>query len=778
MDIKFEINEKKKKKEKYEYLLSLGYGEKAACVMAFFDYGEMDTACLAAIFPRENRLDRIYDWLVELPVFTYSDSRKYIKEHFSDLPERIRKEAEPLLFPDRNPQMGYVQAGAGGAVFGGNPMAMMAGGAMMTGGAMMAGGGMMAAASMANGFAVPTLAKIVDPEQTATDSYELIEEKDAKSVLTSPTSTFRMTTSTASVGIMLNQYRNGRGIGISQVRIEELLNYFDYDHATENAGKKAPFKIYTELMDKGDKKKLLYINVEADDTPKEHQNIVLLLDTSGSMSSQETVTIESLATIVSKLKEGDVLSLITYSTEDHTIFSNHVVLGHGDLEDIMGDIMTIWIEGCTNGSAGIETAYSIGEKTYKDGWNNQVILITDGDLNFGINSKDGLKNLIEEKKKTGMFLSVIGTGLYNYKDDKLEVLSKHGNGTYCVVNDVEDVKESIDRRFVSLTNIVAKDVKAQVEFNPKYVQKYRLLGYENRTLNHEDFRNDAVISEPYGSGGHGVALYELTMGNAVEESTEKLKYQHLMTNDYEELGTVSVRFKAPLSDVSEEVSEIIPLSPKATDNSKLAYFLYCISEFLRKSDKLDDDDYAFLLDMLTDEKYKSLAGIKQYALDLLLQEIDIDIVTKLREKHKHEEAERFAVKAGQLQPNTDGSGHHYVDMTDRPMNQAPMNGSIGMMGQGGPMMNLMMQQMMQQQSADPTLHMVDGPGSQKPEPENRVPDAGGWTCPNCRGSEGNHGKFCATCGTPRPKEIWQCKCGCFTSGKFCPNCGEPKPTEK
>ena len=133
MDIKFEINDHILKKEKYEYLLSLGYGEKAACVMAFFDYGEMDTACLAAIFPRENRLDRIYDWLVELPVFTYSDSRKYIKEHFSDLPERIRKEAEPLLLPDRNPQMGYVQAGAGGAVFGGNPIAMMAGGAMLSG---------------------------------------------------------------------------------------------------------------------------------------------------------------------------------------------------------------------------------------------------------------------------------------------------------------------------------------------------------------------------------------------------------------------------------------------------------------------------------------------------------------------------------------------------------------------------------------------------------------------------------------------------------------------
>ncbi|MBR5348286.1 MAG: von Willebrand factor type A domain-containing protein [Lachnospiraceae bacterium] len=777
MDFKAEINCIPEKKEKYDYILSLGYGEKAACVLAMLTYGSLETACLASIFPREHRLDRIYDWLLEQPNYSSTDIRNYIKEHISELPDAIRKEAEPLLCPENDPRLFGVPTGASAGMGMPGPMMMAAatGGGMMTSNAMFSGGVMKATMSMAQP-AMPAMGMRIDPEKIATDSYELIEEKDAKSVLTSPTSTFRMTTSTASVGILLNQRRNGRSIDISQVRIEELLNYFDYDHKAANAEKKAPFKINSELMDKGKDKKLLYIHVEADDTPKEHQNIVLLLDTSGSMTSQRNVTIESLATIVSKLKEGDVLSLITYSTEDHTIFSNHVVGGSGDLEDILGDILTIFITGCTNGSAGIETAYAIGEKTYKDGWNNQVILITDGDLNFGINSKDGLKNLIEEKKKTGMFLSVIGTGLYNYKDDKLEVLSKHGNGTYCVVNAVEDVKESIDRKFVSLTNIVAKDVKAQVEFNPKYVQKYRLLGYENRTLNHEDFRNDAVISEPYGSGGHGVALYELPMGNAVEEPAEKLKYQRLMTNDYEELGTVSVRFKAPLSEVSEEISEIIPLEPKATDNSKLAYFLYCVSEVLRKSDKLDDDDYAFLLDMLNDEKYKTLAGDKQEALDLLLHEIDTDIVTKAREDHKTKEAERAAIQMGLLQPNPDGSGFHYVDTTDRPMSPPPMNGFIGTLGQGGPMMNLMMQQMNQQQSADPTLNMVDGPGSQKSKPENLVTDGNTWACPLCGCSADNRGKFCMTCGAVRPADVWQCSCGRFTTAKFCPDCGSPKPT--
>ena len=777
MDFKVVINKNPANRDKYEYFLSLGYGEKAATVLAILTYGEAGTACLASLFPRENRLDRIYDCLTELPDYSPRLIRDYIKEHLSELPADLRTEAALFLNPAELCGTAFGGATAAYAPAGMGMPAAVVGGGMMMSNAMFSAGATMAGAPVAQ-VSMPAPGMPIDPEKLATDSYELIEEKDAKSVLTAPTSTFRMTTSTASVGILLNQRRNGRAINISQVRIEEILNYFDYDHTAANAEKKARFKINSELMDKGKNKKLLYINVEADDTPKEHQNIVLLLDASGSMTTQQDVTLESLATIVSKLKEGDVLSLITYSTNDHTIFSNHVVSGRGDLEDIMGDILTVFINGSTNGSAGIETAYSIGEKTYRDGWNNQVILITDGDLNFGINSKNGLKNLIEEKKKTGMFLSVIGTGLYNYQDDKLEVLSKHGNGTYCVVNDIEDVKESIDRKFVSLTNIVAKDVKAQVEFNPKYVQKYRLLGYENRALNHEDFRNDAVISEPYGSGGHGVALYELTMGNAVEEPTEKLKYQRLMPNDYEELGTVSVRFKAPLSEISEEVSEIIPLEPKATDNSKRAYLLYCVSEVLRKSDKLDDDDYAFLLDMLTDKKYNGLAGNKQYALDLLLRDIDKDNVTKAREEAKSREATRFGIKAGLLQPNSDGSGYHYVDTTDRPMNAPPMNGFIGIMGQGGPMMNLMMQQMNQQPqpTSDPTQNMVDGPGSQQPKPENLVSDGSTWTCPSCGCSADNRGKFCMTCGAVRPADVWQCSCGRFTTAKFCPDCGTPKPT--
>ena len=456
-------------------------------------------------------------------------------------------------------------------------------------------------------------------EALSTDSYEPIEEKSAKNVFTSPTSTFRMTTSNASMGIIFNQLRNGRWVNMNQVRIEEVLNYFDYDaKAPENE----KFRISTELLPKGDSKKLLYIHAQAAEEARDHQNIVLLLDVSGSMSSKTKVTQEAIAAIFSKLKTGDKISLVTYSSEDETVLDGYEIRSEQDKETLMGILFGIRIYGGTYGSAGIETAYEIGAKHYHPDWNNQVILITDGDLNFGITSKNGLEKLIEKKKKSNLFLSVIGTGLYNLMDDKLQVLSKHGNGTYCVVNTLSDVEESINRHYIALTNIIAKDVKAQVEFNPRFVKSYRLLGFENRQLNHEDFTNDAVISEPYGSGSHGVALYELEMATENSTPASDLKYQTPVLTDSDELGTVKIRYKDPLSDVSHPVEATFFNKDYSTSNARLAYLLYCISEKLRGSDKLDEADEAYLADMLTDRKYKDIAGPNLEKLDLLIDALN------------------------------------------------------------------------------------------------------------------------------------------------------------
>lgn len=446
-----------------------------------------------------------------------------------------------------------------------------------------------------------------------TDSYEPIEEKSAGSVFTSPSSTFRMTTNTASMGIVLNQLRNERHVDLSQVRIEEVLNYFDYENESPQ---EARFAVYTEILPKGNEKELLFIQVQAKQEAKEHQNIVLLLDVSGSMAENAEVTQEAVAAIISKLKPGDIFSLITYSTTDRTVIKGFEITGDQDREDLIGIILSLRISGCTNGSAGIETAYRIGEEYYHEGWSNQVILITDGDLNFGITEKGGLKSLIEEKKKSNLFLSVIGTGIWNYKDDNLEALSKNGNGTYCVVNSLEDVEESVSRRYISLTNIIAKDVKAQVEFNPKYVKEYRLLGYENRQLQHEDFADDNVISEPYGSGGHGIALYELTMNHG--EPRSDLKYQKTVLNDSDELGTIRVRYKEPLSDESCEIEKIVYPDEKSGVNIQLAYMLYCLSEKLRGSGKLDEADENFLHEVMAGGLYEAFPESNEEKLELFI----------------------------------------------------------------------------------------------------------------------------------------------------------------
>ena len=293
--------------------------------------------------------------------------------------------------------------------------------------------------------------------------------------------------------------------------------------------------------------------------------------------------------------------------------------GEEDRDRLMAAVLGIVIDGCTYGSAGIERAYQIGAKHYSPDAANQIILITDGDLNFGVTEKGGLRKLIEQKKKGNLFLSVIGTGLWNYKDDKLETLAKHGNGTYCVVNNLFDVNESVNKRFVSLTNIVAKDVKAQVEFNPKYVRSYRLLGYENRELSHEDFANDEVISEPYGSGGHGVALYELEMEDGVPRSD--LRYVRPVLNESNELCTVKLRYKEPLGEKSTELVFPVLMAQTEVRNAQLAYFLYCASEKLRGSDRLDTYDEEFLKVMLTSELYRNYAEENGEKLELIAKAV-------------------------------------------------------------------------------------------------------------------------------------------------------------
>ena len=623
-----EIIRASEKKDWYDYYLSLGYSSRVSFVLALFEYGNHRF--------RNLTIDSIYDSLMRGEPYVPEEYREtlHLPDSWTSAPAGSKGRARKMAASAPMPEVKAAACAPAG------PISLEEGGSIESGSIeRQLAEAMFDESETFARAARPSAPRcciadtsISEKASFATDEYEPVEEKDPVSVLHGQTSTFRMTTNTASAGIVLNQLRNGRRIDQSMVRIEEMLNYFRY--STPMPGEET-FGISLEAADAGERRKYLYINVQGMERVPEKQNIVILLDVSGSMSCNSQYTQGIVATILSKLKEGDRLSLITYSSRDQIILNGMEIRGEEDRIHALEKFLSLKISGFTYGSAGIETAYKIGRSHYISGGNNQVILITDGDLNFGITDKGGLEELIEEKKKDRLFLSVIGTGLWNYKDDKLEILSKHGNGVYRTVNSLSDVRKSIFEEYASLVNIIAKDVKAQVEFNPETVESYRLLGFENRTLSHEDFSNDKVISEPFGSGGYGVALYELTMrekGTAIESG---YKYSRIVTTGSEETGTVRVRYKEPLGEVSSLQEKVIgPDLNSFSDNLRLAFIVYVCSEKLRDSDKISENEIAMAkkfyrelgeeIRRINEADLYKLAGI----LDMSKRELGIGIRSK------------------------------------------------------------------------------------------------------------------------------------------------------
>ena len=599
----------KEERDYYDYYLSLGYDERTATVLALFTYGRKRFSNLT--------MDEMYKLLLDQ---IERSSRKSVFDRtapgsaprYVDAEECSMPDSLPDSMPDSMPmQASYLRSAksapsrrstkermSSGSAKSASPLDKMLEAPAFARSAKAAprrGGGFARARKLASidtesysAGSVPDSAMMYERHEMETDEYDPIEEKGLRSAASSMTSTFRMTTNTASAGVVLNQLRNERRIDASMVRIEEMLNYFRYRSEKPETEK---FKISYELKSFTDTRKLLYINVQGREEVKSRQNIVILLDVSGSMSGNAKKTQAMVATIISKLNPGDKLSLVTYSSNDEVVFRGKVIGSEEDKIKALETFLGLEIYGGTYGSAGIETAYEIGKEEYIEDGNNQVILITDGDLNFGITDRGGLEELIEEKKKTNLFLSVIGTGLYNYKDNKLETLAKHGNGVYRTVNNLADVKKCLDVEYASLVNVIAKDVKAQVEFNPEIVESYRLLGFENREISHEDFVNDKVISEPFGSGGYGVALYELVLRENGKPVESGYKYAKVVTTGSTELGTVKVRYKEPLEDSSREIECVIASAQEDyTDNLRLAYVVYVCAEKLRGSDKITKTD--------------------------------------------------------------------------------------------------------------------------------------------------------------------------------------------
>jgi len=394
------------------------------------------------------------------------------------------------------------------------------------------------------------------------EEYNYVEEGGFKDPKSEPLSTFSADVDTASytnARRMLNEHKR---VEPDSVRVEEYINYFDYKYADPEEGK--VFGEYIELADCpwNPETKLMMIGLQGKRIEQEElpsSNLVFLIDSSGSMASYNKLPLVQTAfsMLTDTLTENDRISIVTYAGSSETVLEGASGDDKDEITEALGSIMA---SGGTNGEGGIETAYALAEKYFIEGGNNRVILATDGDLNIGKCSEDELTKLIEKKRESGVYLSVLGFGTGNIKDNKMEALADNGNGNYSYIDSVSEARRVLVEEMGGTLFTIAKDVKIQVEFNPATVESYRLIGYDNRLMNAEDFYDDSKDAGEVGAGHAVTALYEVKVnepsvkgtyhGIELEFATESTT-EASSDNGRDELIKLSVAYKD--IDTDEEI---------------------------------------------------------------------------------------------------------------------------------------------------------------------------------------------------------------------------------
>lgn len=411
---------------------------------------------------------------------------------------------------------------------------------------------------------------ISDPN---TESYAGLEENPFESPKKSPLSTFSIDVDNASYTNIRRFINEGQEVPKDAVRVEEMMNFFKYNYPQPEG--QNPFSINTELSDSPWNKnsQLLKIGLQGKNIPMTNlptSNLVFLIDVSGSMSEENKLPLlkESMKILVKELRPQDKVSIVVYAGSAGVVLEPT----SGDQkEDILDAFDDLSAGGSTAGGEGIELAYKLAEQNFIKEGNNRVIIATDGDFNVGASSDADMEKLIEEKRKSGVFLTVLGYGMGNYKDSKMETLADKGNGNYAYIDNIQEANRFLGKEFKGSMFAIAKDVKIQIEFNPKHVQAYRLIGYENRRLKDEDFKNDAVDAGELGSGHTVTALYEIIpTGVESDYVSSDLKYTKVKTDETnysDELATIKFRYKKPDGDRSIEMVSVIPNNKIALEQS-------------------------------------------------------------------------------------------------------------------------------------------------------------------------------------------------------------------
>jgi Ca-activated chloride channel family protein len=381
------------------------------------------------------------------------------------------------------------------------------------------------------------------------------------------------------------------------VRIEEMINYFKYDYPEPNG--EHPFSVYTELAicPWNGKHQLLQVGLRGksiDKTSLPPSNLVFLIDVSGSMEDPNKLPLlkSAFGLLVNELRPQDHVAIVVYAGAAGLVLES---TPGNKKEVIMSAIDNLEAGGSTAGGAGLKLAYNEAEKNFVKGGNNRIILATDGDFNVGESSNGGMERLVEEKRELGVFITVLGFGMGNYKDDKMEIIADKGNGNYAYIDNLQEARRVLVREFGGTLFTIAKDVKFQLEFNPAKVESYRLIGYENRLLNDEDFNDDTKDAGEMGSGHMVTALYEIVPTGSGEKipSIDPLKYQQSRSNVREEnysdeLLTIKVRYKKPDGATSMLLEKPVrgnaDIIEEASDNLRFAAAVVEFGMILRESE--------------------------------------------------------------------------------------------------------------------------------------------------------------------------------------------------
>ena len=386
-----------------------------------------------------------------------------------------------------------------------------------------------------------------------TEGYAPVNENGFKNVKDNPLSTFSIDVDNASYSNIRRFINQGELPPADAVRIEEMINYFKYDYPEPNG--EHPFSVYTELAvcPWNTNHNLLHIGLRGKSIDKSSlppSNLVFLLDVSGSMDDPDKLPLlkSAFGMLVNELRPQDHVAIVVYAGAAGLALEST----SGNKKDvIMRAIDNLEAGGSTAGGEGLKLAYAEAAKNFVKGGNNRIILATDGDFNVGESSNGGMERLVEEKREQGVFITVLGFGMGNIKDDKMELIADKGNGNYAYIDNLQEARRVLVREFGGTLFTIAKDVKFQIEFNPSNVQSYRLIGYENRLLNDEDFNDDKKDAGEMGSRHNVTVLYELIPAGSGEKlpSIDPLKYQRSDLNqdksNNNEFLTIKLRYKKP-----------------------------------------------------------------------------------------------------------------------------------------------------------------------------------------------------------------------------------------